>query len=193
MNAERTLDASSNSNAEGRPVEREPDRNAEFVKLYAEAYPRLQFLLMALLPNRSHAADVLQETSVVLWSKFSTFESGTNFYAWASAIARLQTLKFYEQNSRSPKLFSLETLEQIALQVDKAGGADEPLVGALNECLERLSDADRALIRRRYDGEVSVQGMAAEIGVTPNMISKSLTRIRKILLACVQRAATSQG
>src|SRR5262245_45344629 len=77
------------------------DRMAEFVELYSRYYPRLQYYLMALLPSANDASDVLQESSLVLWEKFGTYESGTNFYAWACKIARLQALKFRNRMGRT--------------------------------------------------------------------------------------------
>jgi hypothetical protein len=58
------------------------DPTAEFLELYSHNYPRLQYYLMSLLPTADDAADVLQETSLVLWRKFAAYETGTNFFAW---------------------------------------------------------------------------------------------------------------
>ena len=60
-------------------VENRDDRVAEFLELYSTNYPRLQFYVTALLPTANDASDVLQETSMVLWRKFDTFELGTQF------------------------------------------------------------------------------------------------------------------
>ena len=60
-------------------VESRDDRVAEFLELYSTNYPRLQFFVTALLPTGNDASDVLQETSMVLWRKFDTFELGTQF------------------------------------------------------------------------------------------------------------------
>ena len=66
-----------------------PDPTGEFLELYSHNYPRLQFYLTSLMPMADDAADVLQETSLVLWKRFDTYETGTNFFAWACKIARL--------------------------------------------------------------------------------------------------------
>ena len=163
------------------------ERMAQFVELYSQHYPRLQYYLMALLPTSHDAADVLQETSLVLWKKFGSFEMGTNFFAWACKIARLQALKQYERAGRSAKLFDASVLEK--LSVEAAAAATEPAVPleVLDACLDNLVEADQILIRRRYEPGGSVKQIATDIGRSANSISKSLGRIRQALLKCIQR------
>ena len=160
---------------------------SEFVELYSQSYQRLQYYVLALVPNSSDSADVLQETSLVLWRKFDSFESGTNFFAWACKIARLQTMKLYDRKKRSAKLFDACTLEKLAEEAMEA--ADRPSVPleVLESCLERLPASDKNLIRRRYEADSSVNQIAEEIGLSANLLSKSLGRIRRALLTCVER------
>ncbi|MEM9351707.1 MAG: sigma-70 family RNA polymerase sigma factor [Planctomycetota bacterium] len=169
----------------------DPTRVGEFLELYSAHYARLQFYLMALLPAAGDAADVLQETSLVLWRKFDTFESGTNFYAWACKIARLQALKHRERLGRAARVLDIGVLEQLAdeaaeMQADPSSERRE-MLGALSNCVERLPEADQALIRKRYQPDATVKRMAEELGRSANSLSKSLGRIRRALLECVER------
>ena len=169
------------------PESTNPDRMAKFVQLYSLHYPRLQYYVMALLPSSNDVADVLQETSLVLWKKFDSFEIGTNFFAWACKIARLQTLKHYERNKRSAKLFDTSTLEKLAVEaMDSAARPTVPLE-VLESCLARLLESDRKIIRRRYEPDTTVKQIANEIGLSANLLSKSLGKIRRSLLACIER------
>src|SRR6476620_1570072 len=90
------------------------DPTSEFLELYSHNYPRLQFYLTTLLPIAEDAADVLQETSLVLWKKFDTYTTGTNFFAWACKIARLQALKHRERRGKAAMAFSDELLDTLA-------------------------------------------------------------------------------
>jgi RNA polymerase sigma-70 factor, ECF subfamily len=169
-----------------------PDRVSTFVALYTSHYPRLQFYIMALLPTANEAADVLQDTSLVLWQKFDTFEPGSNFFAWACKIARYQVLQHRERQGRTARIFDVQLLERIA---DEA--CDEDLVPAiplqaLEECLGRLPEGDRSLIRRRYEPGMTVQRLSQDIGRTANSLSKSLSRIRRALLECVDRVVSRE-
>jgi RNA polymerase sigma-70 factor (ECF subfamily) len=175
------------------PNDIERDRMAEFVELYSRHYPRLQFFVMALLPTANDASDVLQETSLVLWRKFNTFESDTNFFAWACKIARLQALKHRERQGRSAQLFELSVLEKLAAEACCEDAVSTVPLAALESCIKKLSDGDRALIRKRYQPGMSVNQIARDLGRSANSLSKSLGRIRRALLTCVERTLLHEG
>jgi RNA polymerase sigma-70 factor, ECF subfamily len=166
-------------------------RIAEFVDLYSKYYSRLQFYLMALLPTANDAADVLQETSLVLWREFGTYQSGTNFYAWACKIARLQALKYRERMGRSAKLLDESVLEMLAEQAVSEDMDPSAVMEALASCLQLLSERDRSLISRRYQPNISVKELAAEIGRSANALSKLLGKIRRVLLECMEQRLAS--
>ena len=163
------------------------DRVAEFLELYSTHYPRLQFYVTALLPTANDAADVLQEVSMVLWRRFETFELGTNFFAWARKIARFQVMKYREQQGRSARLFDNSLLEKLAADAADENIACQVPLQILENCLGKLSETNRALIRRRYQPGMTVQEIAADHGRSANALSKSLSRIRHALLECIDR------
>jgi RNA polymerase sigma-70 factor (ECF subfamily) len=166
------------------------DPTAEFLELYSHNYPRLQFYLMTLLPVADDAADVLQETSLVLWRKFDTYQTGTNFFAWACKIARLQALKHRERRGKSALTFSEELLDTLAEEAADERFGPGGAVRHLRQCLERLSRRDQELIQKRYEPGMTVNRLAEEIGRTANSLSKSLGRIRRNLLECIIRKET---
>ena len=51
--------------------------------------------------------------------------------------------------------------------------------------MDRLSAGDRDLMRRRYAEAMEVQAIAAAMNRSPNAVSKSLGRIRRLLLDCI--------
>jgi RNA polymerase sigma-70 factor, ECF subfamily len=163
------------------------DPTAEFLELYSHNYPRLQFYLMTLLPGADDVADVLQETSLVLWKKFETYQTGTNFFAWACKIARLQALKHRERCGKGALMFSDDLLETLAVEAAEDRFGPATTVGQLHQCLERLSRRDQQLIQKRYEPGMTVARLAEEIGRTANSLSKSLGRIRRNLLECIVR------
>src|SRR6478672_6526593 len=153
------------------------DPTAEFLELYSHNYPRLQFYLMTLLPIAEDAADVLQETSLVLWKKFDTYTTGTNFFAWACKIARLQVLKHRERRGKAALMFDDHLLETLAVEAAEDRFAPINSLRHLRQCLGRLSERDQQLICKRYEPGMSVAQLATNIGRTANSLSKSLGRI----------------
>jgi RNA polymerase sigma-70 factor (ECF subfamily) len=119
------------------------DPTAEFLELYSHNYPRLQFYLTTLLPMADDAADVLQETSLILWKKFDSYQTGTNFFAWACKIARLQALTYRKRREKSALMFSEELLETLAEEAADERFAPINSLRDLRQCMERLSNRDQ--------------------------------------------------
>ena len=64
------------------PAPLTPERQEEFVRLLNGTHAMLLRYVLSLVANRHDAEDVLQRASVVMWKRFGTFESGTDFVAW---------------------------------------------------------------------------------------------------------------
>ena len=79
------------------------NESAELIRLMMK-YQRRIFYIHTLVPSRSDAEDILQETSVTICEKFQNFQLGTNFYSWACQIAywkvRAARKKFATAKSR---------------------------------------------------------------------------------------------
>ncbi|MCC6494573.1 MAG: sigma-70 family RNA polymerase sigma factor [Pirellulales bacterium] len=166
---------------------------AEFVELYSGNYPRLQYYVLTLLPSAGDAADVLQETSLVLWKKFDSFESGTNFFAWACKIARLQAMKYRQRQGRAARLFEIHVMEVLAEEANDEEFGRTPPLPVLKSCLERLAESQRSLILRRYLPGMTVKLLATELGRSANSLSHSLGRIRRVLLECIKRKLAQEA
>ena len=67
--------------------ESQPDRSTELLQLMMKYQRRIFAYIHTLVPSRSDAEDILQETSLTVCEKFKDFELGTNFYSWACQIA----------------------------------------------------------------------------------------------------------
>jgi RNA polymerase sigma-70 factor (ECF subfamily) len=64
---------------------------------------------------------------------------------------------------------------------------------ALAHCLETLPEGERRLVRLRYEGDRSIQDIAKQEKRTVGAIYTALSRIRKALLACVERRAAKEA
>jgi RNA polymerase sigma-70 factor, ECF subfamily len=161
-------------------------RGEQFMALYSGHQRRLYLYTMTLLPASVDAEDVLQETNLVLWRKFDQYQPGTNFFAWACSITRFEVLKYRERRARAAKLLDPDVFDQLAeVAISEVERLDEFHRRALLDCMERLSAGDRDLMRKRYSEAMEVQAIAAAMNRSPNAVSKSLGRIRRLLLDCI--------
>lgn len=163
------------------------DRYDLFCELLTRHQTQLRGYLLALVRNRADADDLFQTTSLTLWRKFETFEAGSNFFAWARKTAEFVVCNFWRTNrSRFHPLSEafLDTLAATEPLVD-ADSADSYLAG-LRHCVDKLRPADRDLLDLRYADDMSVQQIAERVTRSRQSVGKSLLRIRRELLHCIQ-------
>lgn len=163
-----------------------PAKEGVFVGLYAQCQNDLFRYVAALIPHLQDAEDVLGEIAVALWEKFDDYEPGTNFLAWARQIAYLRALKYYRARDRRLVL-PQRLLEKLAADLTCRQKAADQRLAYLDECKEELCSQDIQLLEERYVKRCRVQELARRLALTENSVSKSLGRIRRILLECIER------
>jgi RNA polymerase sigma-70 factor (ECF subfamily) len=165
---------------------------AEYLRLFAANQARLFGYLLTLLPQWHDAEEILQETSVVLWRSFDQFEPGTNFLAWARTIAFHQVLNFRKRNKRRAMLFSDDFFASVAAESDDMADSLEEQLQTMSECMKGLPSDHRRLIGLCYQPNVTTQQVAEQLGRPAGTVYKTLTRIRRTLMECIERTL-SQG
>jgi RNA polymerase sigma-70 factor (ECF subfamily) len=169
------------------------ERESEFAALFRASYRQLLAYVHVLVSNYTDAEDVVQQTSLVLWSKFSQYEPGSNFLAWASGVARFEALNFLKQkrrrNARFSEAFQLKLAEAIA---GIAPQVVDRRLGALEDCVEQLPDNQRELLRMCFGDAANVADVARQLGRTTHSIYSSLRNIRHKLFDCVDRATAER-
>lgn len=157
----------------------------EYIRLFTTHQRRLFLYILAFLPRPAEAEEVLQETNIDIWRKCEEFESGSNFFAWASRIAYFEVLKFRTRKQKEPLQLSNDVVEILAVTASDRSEILESRRQALSKCLQKLRPRDRDLLTRRYEGGISGQTLAAEMNRPVASIYQSLGRIRRILLNCI--------
>jgi len=161
-------------------------RYEEFVQLLVAHEPALRAFLRALMPTWADVDEVMQETSLVAWRKFSRFERGTNFLAWAMAIARFEALDHMRRRGREPLMFAPEVIELIANEGEDDSSRLERERMALERCLGKLGDAQRELLLLSYRPGARFHEVAEQAGRSVQGYYKALQRLRGRLLVCIQ-------
>lgn len=164
----------------------------EFIELLTQHESQLLGYIFALVHNREDARDVFQQTSLVLWEKFATYQRGTNFKAWAYQVARYEALNFLRMKHRNPARFSDTLIEEIAASVDSDCASEVDRRAMLAECLNSLADGPRELILRCYTGSEKIREVAAELGRSSQSVSNSLRKIRETLFECIDRKIAAE-
>lgn len=168
----------------------------EFVQLLVKTQRRIFALIHAMVPNTSDAEEVLQETSLILWRKWDSFDRSRDFANWALGIARFEVLKHLSKRKRAGALgFHEDLAEQIAsLLVERASQPEGEHARrlALKKCLDMLCESDRELIDLRYRGNMTARGVAERLNRPKSTVYQALARIRRRLFECIQRRVAAE-
>jgi RNA polymerase sigma-70 factor (ECF subfamily) len=163
----------------------ESDAHALFMQLYTANQHRMLGYLLTLTGDRNVAEDLLQETAVTIFTKFHEFEQGTDFAAWACQVAYWKVMNYRRSSARNRTFPSDELVERIAERAVEIGPTLDARRTALDTCLQRLDERDRAFLMARYQPNGSVALAAQKAGRTTVAAYKALTRLRRALRDCV--------
>lgn len=163
------------------------ERQEEFVSLLNSAHALLLRYVTSMVANRHDAEDVLQRASLVMWRRFGTFETGTDFIAWATTVAFYEVRNFQRVTGRSRLEFDDELMQTLAAERVEHVRHWSLRSEALEHCTQKLDTASRELVAAIYtDGTQAVE-VARQQGCAPKTIYNKLNFIRRALAECVQR------
>ena len=169
-------------------------KNSEsFVRQLTEHQNRLYGYIFSLLGDHSRAADVVQETNLVLWRKIDEFDPRKPFLPWAFAIARFQVMAHLRDHKRDRLLLDAELAESLSGEAEEQAGQLDLVRAALRSCLQNLSATNRELVDRRYMRSMSVADVASDVGRTVGAVKVALLRVRRQLGDCVQQQIGAKG
>lgn len=158
-----------------------------FVRLLTANHDQIRRYIFTLLPHEQDAQDVMQETCLALARKFSEYDQSRPFVPWACGFAYLKVLQHRDRHPQRALLLPADVLELVAT----ARQEEEPLLaarlGVLERCLEKLTAADRELIRARYVDRVAPDNIAARLHISRRSTFRQLERVRRLLYACIDR------
>lgn len=164
-----------------------PESYETFVRLFVTHEGRLRGFLRTLLTDWDDVDEVMQETSIIAWRKFSQFDVGTNFMAWVAAIARFEALKHRRKQSRDRLVFSEDIFEILA---DESLDEADTLTAhrsALGKCLEKLDERQKELLHLAYQPGVKIHEVAEKAGKSAQAFYKTIQRMRAMLLDCAEK------
>jgi RNA polymerase sigma-70 factor, ECF subfamily len=163
------------------------DDDGEFVRLLTAHEPQIRGSIMILVPDWHDAQDIMQKVSVVLWSKFSTFQKGTSFLGWAMVIAKLEVKDHWKRKKRERMRFSNEFVDLVMHETESMAIELDDRRRVLQLCVSRLKPKDRELLKLRYYDGASIDDISSAVGRSCDAVYKALGRLRMALVECVRR------
>jgi RNA polymerase sigma-70 factor, ECF subfamily len=170
-----------NSSSQGKRVE-------DFVSLLTSQQARIYAYILSLIPNFNDADDILQDTTKFMWERFDEFALGTDFLAWAKKIAYFLVMNHYRNQK---KVYTLCHDEQLIQKLDqnfqKLSDFSQDYQSHLKECLKKLKQQDRKLLKLRYFENHRAEELASRFSCSIQYIYRNISRVHQLLLACIQK------
>lgn len=144
--------------------------------------------LRTLLPH-DLVEDAFQEVFLVVHRKVGEFDQTRDFPAWVRGIARNVAMQVLAKARRAVALPPDALLERIDRAAEEASAEPEPGEDRrhLAECLAKLSDKHRDLLRQRYADGLMLEQLATATGRSVGAVQVALSRLRSTLQDCIER------
>lgn len=163
-----------------------PLTHEQFMRLFLSAERELLRYVMALVPNVSDARDVVQETAVALWQAIEKYDPSKPFTPWACRFALNEArMHLRTESRRRRQLFNKDVAQLLADRRVEIAEQLDIRREHLRDCLRRLHDDQRRLVRGYYFDDETIDSLAARFNRGTEAIYKSLQRIRHALQQCI--------
>lgn len=144
-------------------------------------------LAISMLGDHDAAADIQQETNLIIWGKAEEASQVENFSAWALKIAYFQIKNYRRKQQRSVLLFDSDVMELLAEDTAEIVDSMDDRLNALQSCMKCLPEKHRQLLEERYHHGMSVKEIAQRLSRSANNIGVLLFRIRTQLHNCISK------
>ena len=164
-------------------------------RLLLEHRVMLGGFLFMLCEDWDAADETLQETAGFVCARWRDFQPGTDFRAWARAIARnllKETLRKRSRARRDAERARIASLDAASGPVGEAEWEQASVYSpqerdALAHCLERLPGDVRRIVGWRYADRWSCQRIAEQLRRSLEAVYKVLSRVRLQLRQCIEK------
>ncbi len=165
----------------------------DFVRIFMRHEPQLRAFVRSLLPAWDDVDEVMQESSLVLWRKWSDFDPESNFMKWGCVIARFEVLKHRRRMARDRHVLASDLIELLAEEGTEEIESLHAQRKALENCLRELPENQRRIVMTAYAPGRTIKEVASEAGKSATALYKTLNRIRTALLECVNTTIKREG
>ncbi len=161
-------------------------RQEDYLRHFLKHQDDLRAFIGSLVRDRHACDDVLQDVALVLWQKFDEYDPARPFGAWARGIAANKVMQLFEKAKKIPVPLSPAATQIIALAFENDAGDSAEEQQALRDCVQKLPDKSRELVKMRYEEALKLREIADRVSSTLDAVHKNLSRIREILRGCVE-------
>jgi RNA polymerase sigma-70 factor (ECF subfamily) len=106
-------------------------------------------------------------------------------------IARFEALKHRTKAAKSPLVFVDQLWEMLA--EEESSDSTEIMVHHLEHCMQKLESPKRKVLLKAHTPGIVIRDLAMESGKSEQAMYKTIQRLRKSLLECVNKLRKAEG
>lgn len=165
----------------------------DFVTQLVQHQRRIYSFIGSLVLHQADIEDLYQQTCLLLWQKHEQYDGSRPFLPWACGFAKHEVFNYLrKRDTRGRVYLSEKVLAEIAeehLRTEAEGDARREL---LDDCLSKLHDRQRNLLRRCYEGTHAIKEIAADMRISAAALTMRLQRIKQAVLGCIEKALVAE-
>jgi RNA polymerase sigma-70 factor (ECF subfamily) len=159
----------------------------DFVRDFLQNRGLIFGFIQALTRDLDLAEEAFQEVGLRVMQQAAKGAHVARFLPWVREIARNVVADLFRGRARAPVPVPFEALIVQAFEENEMSAEESHARRrALVECLERLTERVRSLLRLRYAEGSSLDQAASAVGWSPDSVKVATSRARKTLLDCMQ-------
>lgn len=170
-----------------------PSNQDQFAEQFLLSQRSVYAYIVSMLPNRTDAEEVFQQTSLILWRKWADFDPEREFDRWACGIAHNEVRNYIRRAGRGSVSLTDAMLDTLGESLLAAKPRPDDRLDALEQCLQELSVGNQELVERCYRRDEKPIELAKQLGLAPATLYMKLHRIRRALVECVERRRAAEG
>lgn len=163
----------------------EQNRQKTLIGLLLKHQRSMYAYIFSIVPNKSDADDILQETCLTIHQKFADFEENSNFLLWANRISYWKIREARLKFARSKVVFDDKVVEVLNDAANDLLFEEDERHEALATCLQKLKERDRLMIKTRYEPDGGVEEAAKASNRSLAATYKALYRVKEALFLCI--------
>ncbi len=171
------------------------DTQSWFLEQVEREHIRLRAYIRSMGVRAEEVDDLAQEVFLLSWEKIEEISREGHFGGWVRQVARRLIANERRKDSRRSRLLS-DHITDLLLDHDDGGPSEAPgsdsdpnheiELDALRDCLSRMPQEHRELLRKRYFEDLSPGTIGGVLGKSSNQVRQSLLRLRRSLLLCIK-------
>lgn len=164
----------------------DPDVFCEMIREYG---PTVRAWLSRHIWDHDTVNELAQETFVAAWSSLGRYDGTSSIAAWLTGIARNRLRNHLRSKYRRSSAMERYKEQLLTLLGGEESHYTDSSLKALGQCIEKLPDRSKDIVKGRYYGSQTVADLAESHSMEPNALSQLLFRIRSKLKICMKESS----